>query len=280
MFNYEYKERDYANEILKKGFTSSHIKHELKILVKYYKDQGCKPKERKELIYKFCEENLEGYDRVTHYKMINSVLNYGSNKLNKLIQIDSVGISGSELNYIDGLEIQHDYKKILFTLLILDKLNKKFYLIRNESTPDEEYYFSGRHNYKKLIAYSNIKLKSSNQIHKIIHELSEIGLVEIRAKSKIKLLFMYEIPKDDEVGLEIKNFEKIGLYYDLHSGISKIKKCENCGEPVKVTSNRSKYCESCREVIEIKNNRRYSRESMRRLRDSKNVKGLENSQKH
>lgn len=256
-YKYEYKERDYAEEILKNGFTSNHVRHELKILVKYYKEQGHKPKERKDLIYDFCEKYLDGYDRVTHFKMINSVLNYGSNRKNKLIQIDNVNVTKKELEYIEQLGLEHDYKKILFTWIVLDKLNKKYHEIRNDSEPINEYYFGGRYNYNKLITYSNINLKRKSDIHKIIHKLSELGLVEIRMKSKIKLLFMYEISKNEEVAMEISNFEKIGMYYDLHCGINRIKECENCGEPIKVIGNKTKYCSLCAKRIKNEQNKKY-----------------------
>lgn len=245
MFKHQYKERTYAQEILKDGFTSNHVSYELKMLVKYYKDLGYKPKQRKEMIYKFCEENLEGYDRVLHFKMINSALNYGANKKNKLIEIDCINVSEQELTCIDSLEISHEYKKILFTLLVLDKLNKKYFEIRNEEKAKDEYYFGGDGNYKNLISSSKVTLKRSQNIHSIIGEMVKLGLLETIGKGNIKLSFLYDIPKDESVISSITTYDNIGYYYDLHMSVNKVKECECCKVPIKVRNNKSKYCEKC-----------------------------------
>lgn len=266
MFKHQYKEKTYAEEILKDGFTSNHVSYELKILVKYYKDLGYKPKQRKEKIYKFCEENLEGYDRVLHFKMINSALNYGANKKNKLIEIEVVNVSEQELTCIHSLEISHDYKKILFTLLVLDKLNKRYFEIRNEEKAKDEYYFGGDGNYKNLISSSKVTLKRSQNIHSIIGDLAKQGILETIGKGNIKLSFMYDINKDDDVALSITSYDNIGYYYDLYLGVNKVKACECCKIPIKVRSNRSKYCDNC-----FKENRsEYQKELMRKRRNSSN----------
>lgn len=259
MYKYQYKERSYAEEILKNGFTSNHIKYELKILVKYYKEQGLKPKERKEAIYKFCEKNLEGFDRVTHFKMINSVLNYGQNSKNKLIEIENIPITKSELTYIDNLEVSHDFKKVIFTLLVLNKLNKKFHEIRNDMKYNNEHYFGGTNNYKELIAAAKIPLKRNKQIHEIIGELDKKGIIEITGNGSIKLSFIYEIPNDGEIEMDIINFDNIGYYFDLYKSENKVKKCECCSIPIKVKSNRHKYCSTCWKEKEIQIKREWKR---------------------
>lgn len=248
MFKFQYKERTYAKEILSKGFTSKHIKYELQLLVKYYKELGHKPKERKELIYNFCEKYLEGFDRVIHFKLINSILNHGSNRKNILVEIDSIDITVDEFAYIDNLDIDHEHKKVVFTLLVLDKLNKKYHEIRNE-LQNNEHYFGGSQKYKELISSSKVSLKKNNLIHNTIGKLGEKGIVQITGNSSIKLSFVYEIPESVDVSISIKTFDSIGYYYDLHTGENKIKKCENCEIPIKVTNNKSKYCNDCAKEI-------------------------------
>lgn len=244
MNNFQYKERTYAKEILSNGFMTKHIKYELQLLVKYYKDLGYKPKERKELVYKFCEKHLDGFDRVTHFKLINSTLNSVKNKKNVLVEIDNIAVSKVELNYVDNLEIDHDYKKVIFTLLILDKLNKKYHEIRNEPK-NNEHYFGGAKKYKELIDSSKITLKQNKQIHNIIGRLNELEIVEILENSSIKLSFIYNLPESDENVFNITTFDNIGYYYDLQTGKNKVKKCECCETPIKIKSNRSKYCDDC-----------------------------------
>lgn len=269
MFKHQYKEKTYAEEILKDGFTSNHISYELKMLVKYYKDLGYKPKQRKEMIYKFCEENLEGYDRVLHFKMINSALNYGANKKNKLIEIECVNVSEKEIAYIDSLEIDHDYKKILFTLVVLDKLNKKYFEIRNEEKAKEEYYFGGDGNYKNLISSSKVTLKRSQNIHGVIGDLVKQGMLETIGKGNIKLSFMYNISADDRVALSISTYENIGYYYDLHVGVNKVKECDCCETPIKIRNNKSKYCSKCAIVMKKIQNRNSDKKYKEKVKEAR-----------
>jgi hypothetical protein len=210
-----------------------------------YKEKGMKPKERKEVIYKFCEEKLEGFDRVTHFKMINSILNYGQNYKNKLIEIDSVPVSKNELLYIDALDTSHDYKKVIFTLLVMDKLNKKFHEIRNELRFNNEHYFGGTSNYKELVTSSKVSLKQNKQIHSIIGELDKNGIIKITGNGSIKLSFIYGIENDDEIEMHITTFDNIGYYFDLYKGENKVKKCECCGTPIRPKNNKHKYCKLC-----------------------------------
>jgi hypothetical protein len=247
--NFQYKERTYAKEILEKGFISNHIKYELQLLVKYYKELGHKPKERKELLYKFCEKHLEGFDRVIHFKLINSVLNHVISKKNIIIEIENVNVTDEELKYIDNLDIEHDYKKVVFTLFVLDKLNKEYHKLRNEPS-NEEHYFGGSKKYKELISSSKITLKKNNIIHNMIGELDGIGIVQITSNSSIKLSFIYEISESDNVVLKVSTYDNIGYYYDLHAGENKIKQCERCETPIKIIGKNTKYCDSCRSIIE------------------------------
>jgi hypothetical protein len=270
MIKYPFKELTYAKEIEKNGFTSNYIKYELKILAKYYRDLGHKPKERKEMLHKFCEENLEGYNKVLHYKLINSVLNYSNNKKNKLIEIESIGITEKEISFIDSSDASHVEKKVLFTLLVLDKLNKKYR--ETQSSDGVEHYFGGNMNYKLLLSSSEIK-ESYKNLHNIIGDLAKKGFLETVGRGSIKLSFIYGISSGDEVSVEVNTFYNIGLYYDLHVGEKRIKKCECCDVPIRVKSNRSKYCSECWKVEEKKIKREWKR-------NHDKSRSLENSQNH
>lgn len=263
MIKYKYREKTYAEELLKSGFTSNFISYELKILVKYYKELGKKPKEREELIREFCQKYLTGYDRVIHFRLINSVLNYSAKKDVKLIEIDSVDVSKSELKYIDELNLDYDHKKILFTLLVLDKLNKKEYEIKHNKKPNDEYFFGGKESYykdlKKRANVPTYRSKKKKNINDIIYDLNKEGLTESVSRAVIKLLFLYNIPQSNDIGLTITNYDYIGLYYDLHVGLDGMKKCECCGVPIKARSNRMKYCDDCWKEKELELKRNWKR---------------------
>lgn len=247
---YKYNEKKYVNYILKNGFSSKHINNELRLLAIHYKEDNQDENQREKLLYEFCEKKLQAFDRVEYFKKINTALNHAKKDESKLVEIDEIGVSQNELNYIDSLEVSHEYKKIVFTLLILDKLNKEVQKQRDESKLNGEHYFGGTNkNYKELIDSSKVPMKSK-KIHSIISELASLGIVEIRGNGYIKLSFVYALERKDEISMTITNYDVIGYYYDLHKGLNKVKECEKCYDPIRANSNRTKYCEVCWEEKE------------------------------
>lgn len=271
MIKYKYKEKTYAEDILENGFTTNYVSYELKILVKYFKNQEKSPKERESLIYDFCKKHLEGFSRVLHYKMINSVLNYGKKKESVLVEIPSVSVTKKELELIDNVNLDQDHKKILFTLLVLNKLNKIEYIMKKGNVAKEEHYFGGKQTYytdlKKRANVPTYRRKNEKNVNEIIFDLSNEGLITPVSRGVIKLQYIYDMPKDDTVAMEVKHYEDIGHYYDIHVGIDKMKHCESCDIPIKVKSNRTKYCHDCFK----KNRKEYKAEKERFYRKSKNV---------
>lgn len=53
---FKFKEKEYAEAIIENGFISKSLNYELRLLSKYYKELGYKPKKREELLYDFCEK--------------------------------------------------------------------------------------------------------------------------------------------------------------------------------------------------------------------------------
>lgn len=260
MHKYQYKEKDHALEIINNGFLSKHINSELKILSKYYNEQGKNEKEIKTLLHEFCKNHLKGFNEAIHFKIINDAVKFGLNKRNKLIQIDKVNISKKELDCIEKMDIIHDYKRVVFSLLVLTKLGKEFLKIRDGELRSKEYYFGGHKSYRELVKVSKIvfnKRKKSKvkNIHDLIHILDEKGIVKITSNGNIKLLFMYDIEEDNEVVFSVDNYEVIGYFYDLHYGENRVKRCDECKIPIKMKSNRQEYCDSCWNKIRQGQNR-------------------------
>ncbi|MGG3890358.1 hypothetical protein [Metabacillus fastidiosus] len=254
MNKFQYKEKDYAEEILKSGFTSKYIATELKILAKYYKQQGKDETEIKELLETFCGKNLTGYNKAIHFKIINNAVNQCINDKNKLIQIDKIDITKNELKVIDSMNISHDYKRVVFTLLVLTKLGKQFLKIRDGEIKNSEYYFGGHKNYRELVTVSKIifnKTKKSTvkNIHDLIHMLNEQGIVEITNNANIRLSFMYGIEQDQNIEFSVIDYSVIGLYYDLYHGENRVKECQNCNVPIKINGKYKKYCNICADTI-------------------------------
>ncbi len=154
---------------------------------------------------------------------------------------------------------------MLFTLLVLDKLHKQIQVLREGEVTNEEHYFGGSTRaYKDLLDSSKVtktEIKSidCNNIHEMISLLADNGLVEIRNNGVIKSLFIYDIYPDDDSMIDVKGYDCIGLYYDLHIEEKRVKKCEECFVPIRATSSTKKYCTSCATEKEKMRKRRWKR---------------------
>lgn len=251
MNKYQFKEKDYAEEILKSGFTSKYISSELKVLAKYFKYQGKLEEEIKDGLRVFCEQHLKGFNEAVHFKIINSAVKYSMNPKNKLVQINEIEISVPELSFIQSLNITHEFQRVVFTLMVLTKLSREFVKQRDGEVKSNDFYFGGHKNFRELVKAAKITFNKSKKstvknIHDVIHMLDDKGIVEIANNGNIKLLFMYEIDSsDNDLSLMVRKFSEIGYYYDLYCDENRVKECENCCVPIKATSNRIRYCKVC-----------------------------------
>lgn len=260
MLNKFYKELDYVNEILSKKATDNGVRNDLKILAKYYKYQGKPPREREQLLYEYCEtKGKSWFNKVLHYKMVDCAINYSRKRENIIAHINSVKITLNEINYILGLELDELEKKILFAFIAIDKLKKEKLKIRGLETDKNKgnHYFggSGEFSYKAMLDSLQMKLTRSFKekgIHTTIKKFNEMGLTRTAKKSTVELLFVNDIEPDETIAIEVKDFDSIGLYYDLYLGDKKVKLCDKCGVPVKIVNNKVKYCKPCARKISQK----------------------------
>jgi hypothetical protein len=264
MNQFRYNEKEYAELILKNGFLTQYHRYELKILVKYFKEElGEKASERKKLIYEFCENNIVNFNRVKYFKMINSALAYGSKRINKLILINSIPIVDKEIEYINGLELDDTHKKIMFTLLVKIKLNKE--ISKQISGESSKYNFFGGKNesYKEIFDMS--KLSSEYNINSLINDLSNSRYVEVRTRGKINLLFIDNIKfsDNDKIIFNVSNFDNVGYYFEWFNGNDKFIKCGNngCEEIIKKTNGNMKYCINCATEKEKTRKREWKRQN-------------------
>ena len=260
MIQFRYNEKKYAEEILKKGFLTQYHRYELKILVKYYKEVlEEKASERKKLVYEFCENNIVKFNRVKYFKIINSALAYGSKRINKLILIESIPITKNEIKYINGLEIDSVHKKILFTFIVKNKLNKEMSKQIYGKVSDYNIFGGKTESYKEVFEMS--RLSGEYDINKLVNGLSNLGYVDVRTRGKINLSFIDDIVVDkddkgnkiDNIVFEITNFDNVGYYFDWYNGDDKYMKCENevCGEIIKKTNGNIKYCIDCAKKMQF-----------------------------
>ncbi|MBE7896248.1 hypothetical protein G7L40_19890 [Paenibacillus polymyxa] len=261
MINYRYNETKYALKLLENGFITKYHVYELKILAKFFKAKGFKPKQRKELIYEFCQKYIEGFNQVLYFRAINSVLNYAVKKENKLIDIDRISVSRSEIDYIIGAELTLNEKKVLFTLLTMNKINKQISNTMFGKESSHNKFGGSRTQFREL--YKAAKINGKSNINEIIHDLYKKNHLNIETgyrkdNGKVQLSFIDKIERDDQVAIIINTYDNIGYYFDQFIGDSKVINCKCCGTLIHITSNRKKYCVDCFSKIRETQNRNKS----------------------
>lgn len=285
--NYKYNEKLYGEVLYKSGFQTNYTKSELVILVKYLKQiKGLSKKDTEKFIYEFCEKYLEGFNKVQYFKVIDSAIQKGRRKDNNLIVIENIPILKSELEYIDGLEIEHEYKKLLLAFIVHKKINLEIHRLIDEDAKLSAYFGGSNKKYREIFKTANISNKY--KVNDMINELVNKGIIKSIIKGDILLDYMYSIYDTTEKEIEVKNkitheitreirktilyeikyndiyeritnFDNIGYIFDYYKGIDKIKKCESCGDYIKQKSNKTKYCPSCAKEKELEKYRKYNK---------------------
>lgn len=265
---YKYNEREYAKKIYKEGFQTRFIKYELVILVKYLKELGKTKKDTETELYSFCEKHINKFNKIKYYKVIDSAIRDGRKKNNKLIVLDSIMIMKSELEHIDNLDVGHEYKKLLFTMLVSKKISFELAKLQPEKNEDEKklslFVGGSSKKFKELFKLANIISKYemagkcyTYKVDNMINELVKKDLVSSldNHSGLVYLNCLENIEQDGEIFYELKNgdFDNIGYIFDYYKGENKIKSCTGCGSLFKQKSNKAKYCLRCAKEIEKKN---------------------------
>lgn len=266
--NYKYKELEYAELIYNNGFQTKYLPTEMKLLVLYFRDiLDMKPKERELNLYKFCYKYIPNFQKENFYKPIKKALKTGTNKQQKLVTISKIDIYQSELDYINSLEINQEYKKVMFTFLVQLKLNKIVYEYKYNKEYNVLYFYGGKIKYNNIRDISNIP-KTMSLNDEVINTLSNLGLVTILHRGKISLDYIKNCVPDGEVVIEVTDFENVGLYLDYYNGVKGVIKCEGCEKIIKISNNKNKYCKECAKEIQF--NQKKEWDKTKRIRKIEN----------
>lgn len=261
--NRYYKEKDYVEALLKKRSFDVGAKGDLKVLAKYYKDQGKTYKEIEALLYEFANtKGKKWFKKAVHFKLIDSAVNITRRKDNVIVQIESIGIHKKELEYIDSLPYSYVEKKILFAMLVINKLKQERTKLKGlEVDYDVNYFGGGSFSYKTMLDSLQEKLTRTfceKEIHKIIKKFNDDNIIRTTKTTSLELMFIKNIKYNGEntAMLSVSNFDNIGLYYDFIYIPEKVKMCVECNlELVKITNGNKKYCPTCQKEIKKRQDR-------------------------
>jgi hypothetical protein len=249
--DYKYNEREYGKVIFEKGFQSDFLRYELVVLVKYLKELGYKKKQTEEFLYKHCETHVKSFNKIKYYKVIDGAIRDGRRYDNKIIEVKEIPITKNEIEHIDSLDVDHEHKKLLFTMMVRKKISYAVNTINNSEAKLSSYFAGSKKSFREV--FKMAKIKSGYNIDNMITELVRKGIITSVIKGDIVLDYMNKIEPCEELYDSIVDLENIGWYFDLYKGENKVGRCENadCGKPIKQFSNRSKYCTKCAKKINI-----------------------------
>lgn len=250
MNEFKYKDLNYAKSVYENGFSKKYFNTEIKLVALYIRDilEVTNNQERKKELHALCKKYLKDYHKMKYYKVINSALNYSTCKKNKLITIDSVPVLKCEIDYLNNRNFSSDEKKLLFTLLMVHKLNKAYFETKNPQKPYENIYFKGgtsRYSYLKKI--SNISNKVDINAN-LIATLAQNGYLQLYSQGCIRMSFIEQIDysgNTGEVAFEITDYDNIGYWFEWYNGNKRIGKCNRCGNVFYKKANNQIYCDKC-----------------------------------
>jgi len=259
--NKYFKQKDYAEELLKTRKWKSSIKRDFRLLARYFRHiENMDADVIEDKLIKLCEsKGKDWFNSVTDSPYIDKAITNAFKDNTEIVQIESIPIMKAELDYINDLDIESKHKKILYGILALAKLKSKSIQIQNKNDIGMYFGGAGKESYKSLMEVLNDKYTRTfldKELHKIIKTFNEMGLTRTTYSASLEVLFVNNVEHDGVIAFDIKDFDTIGLYWEYELGNSKVKICEECDSKLIVISGKhKKYCNECsKKVLQLQKN--------------------------
>lgn len=242
MAQYKYDELGYAETIYRGGFQTKHLQTEMKLLALYARDVlGMNAGERRAFLYEFCGRHIPGFARAIYFRQINRALNYASDRRSVLSHIESVGITQGEVDYIMGLNVSHEYRKIFFAFLVQMRLNAMMYELKNKKPHDSTYFRGDKSKYnavqKMAMVPAQIDINGG-----FVHDMYKAGLIDVYYRGLIRHSWLDDCVPMGDVVIAVKDFEAAGWYFDYYVGVAGMKLCKQCAQPFRASRKDRTYC--------------------------------------
>jgi len=247
------------SELIKKIIEENYIDIQtpiktLNIISKYYFRNNMKKEQVRLAIEDYASKHIKGYNIVSWENRIKKIVSYGNRNKDKINDISQINITGKEIEIIKSIE-DKNLQMFAFGLLVYAKI----YNILNKN---DVYWVNAAD--KEIFKDCNLKVTIKQQLS-MFYELVQLNLIEVSKKvncTNVKVLYACE---DDDVVINVKDFNNIGYEYLKYIG-DKIIECKKCNKLIKVTNNKFKYCKKCsrENILE------FQRKSMNKLRNVNN----------
>ena len=248
-----------AEYIIEKGEVGNKPTSTLFLLGKYYRQKkNLDKKQTFSKLNEFMVSNYKNYNPALWEDAIEDI----SKKANKytLREIDSIGITQSELNKISALQ-NIKYEKLLFTMLCYAKLYNTISENNNGwiNTDIQEIY---------RVARVTVKHKKDKFL--FLNDLEKTGLISFSNKNDNLNLRVNFFDMNGKSILDIKDFRELGYEYLNYIGNGRFIRCECCNRLVKKKSKKdfsTKYCDECSKIIQNQQKTKWDKEN-RKIRKS------------
>lgn len=243
-----YKERDYAKEVLDtRRIKKNNMMYELGLVYVSLRDTLPTP-EIKDIMKDLLLENFK--DTKNTAKEISDKLDkiIEKNKDRNLIQIDSIGITQNDMDYIVESPLSEESKKGLFSIMVMHRLISSRFYQKNEKQFTSRSIILDNASSKDLKRRMNLKA-GTRIFEDVFHELYTNRMVDTRKKGySFYLDFINDIESmgRSEVIYKVEDFTNLGHNWDAIVGNGKIIKCIECETLVKARGNKTKYCNDCK----------------------------------
>ena len=219
--------------------------NKLRVLAGYYfEEEQCSEKKVREKLSEYVCFCGESPTLNIWADMIDAAIKKA--KKTKLLRIDEIKISKTEMEKIDSLESKQ-LRRLAFTLLCLSKYRDLVNVGNDHWICYED---------KDIMKLANLKPSLDKQAE-MYRKLTDLGYLEFPKKINsisMRIMFGDAEPSNDTV-LDVVKFENLGYQYLKYCGEPYFE-CECCGLTVKLNNKRTgrpqKYCDRCASLIKAK----------------------------
>ena len=214
----------------------------LRILAKYYFNNGDTKGEVEDKLNKYMKENYKSYSPSKWKDLINQLVkSVEKYKTYKMIDVDEVNITENEWFSITSLN-NKQLEKLAFILLVYCKINK----IKNPTCDNKI-------NNTFSDIFKECGFRATDETKLLLNSLYKLNYISIGMScnsTSIRINYIEE--NENNVKFTIDNFENVITYYEEYKNGKKYIECECCKKRVIQKTHNVKYCPKCAKEMKQK----------------------------
>ena len=224
----------------------------LRILAKYYFNNGDTKEEVEDKLNKYMKVNYKSYSPSKWKDLISQLVKSVEKYKNyKMIDVDEVNITENEWFSIIALN-NKQLEKLAFILLVYCKINK----IKNPTCDNKI-------NNTLTDIFRECGFRVTNETKLLLNELYKLNYISIGLScNSTSIRINYVEENEDNIKFTIDNFENVITYYEEYKNGKKYIECECCKKRVIQKTHNVKYCPKCKKEKQLE----FQRESMKKIR--------------